>query len=57
MGNGSKKGANFGCLPLLKGVLNAEFNVDSDSVIKHDLILGSDWLMGVQSFKGSDDGG
>ena len=33
-----KKGANFGCQPFYKGVLVAEFNVDSDSVINHDLI-------------------
>ena len=58
VGNVSKKGGKF-WLPTIfkKGKFDAEFNVDSDSVIKYDLILGSDWLMGVQSCKGSDDGG
>ena len=52
-----KKGANFGSLINILDVLDAEFNVDYDFVIKHDLILWCDWLMGVQSCNNSDDRG
>ena len=57
MGNGSKKGGKNWLHTILKGEFYVEFDLDSDSVIKHDLILWSDWLMGVQSCKGSNDGG
>ena len=52
-----KKGAIFDCLPTILGVLDAEFNVDYDFATKHDLILWSEWLMGVQSCKNSDNWG
>ena len=52
-----KKGAIFDCLPTILGVLDEEFNVDYDFATKHDLILWSEWLMGVQSCKNSDNWG
>ena len=52
-----KKGANFDYLINILGVLDADFNVDYDFVIKHDLILWCYWLMGIQSCKNSGDMG
>ena len=46
-----KKGENLLFPTKFLCVLDAKFNVDYDFAIKHDLILWSDQLMGVQSWK------
>ena len=50
--NGSVKGGEICCFPpKILCVLDVNFKVDYDLSIKHDLILWSDRLMGVQSWK------
>ena len=44
-----KEGKNILCPPNLLPLLDEEFDVDYDTVIKHDLILFFDQVMGIQS--------
>ena len=48
--NSLKRGKLFGCQLKLLPLLDAKFNVDYDSAIKHDLAQCCDEVMDVQSW-------